>query len=299
MVLLAIAALFYVINALPREAFDEVRHQEVELWFVPIIVLMHLVYLIIAVEIWRRLVYTVSGKMTEFRDAYLQMASVAVGKYIPGKIFGFVARTEQMNRIALPPRLSVLSSVVEQLSILTSGGLVAASAAFFVFPEHRLISGLAFIAILTGSFLLSRNSSGIIAWAQRKKRIVQESPKADRGWSQSWLSFNVAYAALWLINGLILCVIYFTLFDDSITAQKLAALVFANTIGFIVGFLAFFAPGGIGVREAITVAVLAPFLPLRDVLMAAVALRALMVFFDGVNCCILIIGEVIHAKKDA
>lgn len=297
MVLLAIAALVYVINALSLEALGEIRYQNVAPWFVPIIVLMHLVYLVMSAEVWRRLVHAISGTLTTFRDAYLQMTSVAVGKYIPGKIFGLVARTEQMSRIALPPRVSVLSTVVEQLSVLTGGGLVAASAAFFVFPEHRVVLGLAFFALLASFFLLWPYIPGFIAWVQRRTSIVDETPEADNGCSLRLLSFSAAYAALWLINGLILCVIYFSLFDDSVTTQKLAALLFANTIGFIIGFLAFFAPGGLGVREAITVAVLAPFLPLRDALIAAVALRALMVFFDGINCCILIVAEVKHAKK--
>ena len=41
--------------------------------------------------------------------------------------------------------------------------------------------------------------------------------------------------------------------------------------------------------------VLAPFLPVREVVVAAIALRALIVLFDGVNAVILLLGESRHA----
>ena len=102
---------------------------------------------------------------------------------------------------------------------------------------------------------------------------------------------------MWVISGATLCVIYFSVFDATVTVEGVAALILANTIGFIVGFLALFAPGGIGVREATTVAILAPFLPLREALIAAVALRAWIVIFDGINCGIMLIAEMRNTAR--
>ena len=51
-------------------------------------------------------------------------------------------------------------------------------------------------------------------------------------------------------------------------------------------------PVGLGVREAVTTAaVLAPFLPLHEALLAAVAFRAWLVLFDGINAVLLIANE--------
>lgn len=298
-VLLALVALAYVVTALPLEALGDVKYQGLALWFIPAVILMHLGYLVLSAEVWRRLVRIITRTPNRFPDAYLQMASATVGKYIPGKVWGFVARTGQMSRIAVPARLSILSSVIEQLAVLLGGGFVVAGAAFFVFPEYLPGVVLAGIALLAGLVVLSRHVPDLVGWIQRRRGIDEEVPEYAAAGLGQWLQFSVAYAILWLINGLILCVIYFSLFDDAVTLQKVAALIFANTIGFIVGFLAVFAPGGLGVREAITVAVLAPFLPLREALIAAVALRALMVLFDGINCGILIIAELRHAARNA
>jgi uncharacterized membrane protein YbhN (UPF0104 family) len=219
------------------------------------------------------------------------MVSVAAGKYIPGKVWGFVARTGQLSRAEVPARLSILTSVIEQLAVLLGGGLVVVCAALFVFPEHLPGVVLAGLLLLAGLVILSRHVPGVVRWVQRRRGIDEASPPDVDGGLWLWAKFSVAYATLWLINGLALCVIYFSLFDDAVTAQTLAALVLANTIGFIVGFLAVFAPGGIGVREATTVAVLAPFLPIGEALIAVIALRAWMVLFDGVNCGLLLLAE--------
>jgi len=299
MVLLALIALVFVVTALPVEALSEVHFQDLSLWFIPAITLMHLAYLIMSAEVWRRLVHTITGTLSGFSDAYLQMASVAAGKYIPGKVWGFVARTGQLSRIAVPARMSILSSVIEQLAVLFGGGFVVVCAAFVVFPEYLPGVALAGVALLVGLVILSRQAPEIVRWVQRRRGIDEESPQDVAGGLWRWLQFSIAYAILWLISGLILCVIYFSLFDGAITAQKLAALIFANTIGFIVGFLAVFAPGGLGVREAITVAVLSPFVPLREALVAAIALRALMVLFDGINCGFMITAELRNAARNS
>jgi uncharacterized membrane protein YbhN (UPF0104 family) len=297
LVLLALIALVYVVLALPVEALSEVRFQHLSIWFLPTITLMHVAYLLMSAEVWRRLVHTIAGTTTLFSEAYMQMVSVAAGKYVPGKVWGFVARTGQLSRARVPARLSVVTTVIEQIAVLFGGGLVVVCAALFVFPEYLAFVLLAGIGVLAALVVLSRHIPGVVRWVQRRRGIDEASPEDVDGGLWLWLKFTVAYAALWLINGLMLCVIYFSLFDGALTAQSLAALILANTVGFIVGFLAVFAPGGIGVREAITVAALSPFLPVREALIAAIALRAWMVLFDGLNCGIMVIAELRHASQ--
>jgi len=297
-VLLALIALVYVVTALPLEALSDVQFQGLSLWFIPAITLMHLAYLIMSAEVWRRLVNTITGARTRFSEAYLQIVSVAVGKYIPGKVWGFVARTGQLSRASVPARMSILTSVIEQFAVLMGGGLVVICAALVVFPEYLAAIALAGVAMLVGLVILSRYTPEIARWVQRR-RGIDEAPLQDvAGGLWLWLKLTITYSMLWLINGVILCVIYFSLFDGMVTVENLAALILANTIGFIAGFIAVFAPGGLGVREATTVAVLAPFFPIREALIAAIVLRALMVFFDGVNCGIMIFAELKHAARN-
>ncbi len=289
---MALIALVYVVMALPADALSDVRFDGVPWWSVPAIALMHLAYLLMSAEVWRRLVGVVTGTQFRFSESYLQMVSVAAGKYIPGKVWGFVARTGQMSRASIPARMSVLTSVIEQLAVLFGGACVVLVTALVVFPDYLVGIALVGVAMIAGSALLSRHVPEIVNWVRRRKGIDDGAQQAMDGEVWPWLKFSAAYAILWLINGLMLCVIYFSLFDGTVTLHKLAALILANTIGFIIGFLAVFAPGGIGVREAVTVAALSPFLPLREALIAAILLRAWMVLFDGFNCGIMVVAEV-------
>ncbi len=299
LVLLVLIALIYIVAALPFGELGAIRFHAVSPWVIPVILVLHIVYLLASAEVWRRMVFAVSGRLARFSEAYLQMAAVAAGKYVPGKVWGFVARTGQLSRIAVPARLSVTSTVIEQVVVLLGGGLVAIGAAMVIYPEHAFVIALAGAALLAGFFVVFRYVPAIIDRLQKDRADAKSSPVEIRKRPWYWLRFALAYAGLWLVSGLTLCAIYFSLFDVAVTADKLAALILANTIGFIAGFLAIFSPGGLGVREAATVAVLAPFLPVKEALIATIALRAWMVLFDGINGGILLLAELRHAAKSS
>lgn len=299
MILLGLIALVYVVTALPVDALSEVQIENLSLTAVLTITLLHMFYLLLAVEVWRRIVFVITGKCNEFADAYLQMVSVAVGKYVPGKIWGIVARTGQLSKIGVSAQMSLVSSVMEQLVAFLGGGIVLVAAAFFVFPDYTLLVALAGAALLATLVALTRRVPEITRWLQHRQGISEETPPVVDDGIGYWLRFSLAHAVLWLVSGVVLCIIYFSLFGATVTVQGVAALILANTIGFIVGFLAVFAPGGLGVREATTVAILAPFFPMREVLIAAIAMRAWIVLFDGINCGLMLIAEFRHVARSA
>lgn len=296
LVLLALVALIFIVAALPVESFETLRLRSLAWWVIPAITLLHVAYLMLSAEVWRRMVAMLASRRPGFVDAYLQMSAVAVGKYIPGKVWGFVARVGQLRRDAVPTHLSIMSSVIEQILVLAGGGLVVVAAAFIVFPGYRLYIALLGILVIAGVVVVSWNIPAVTRWLRRDDGDA-ELPASAGFRPARLLQFSVAYAALWLISGFILGLIYFSLFDAVASARTFAAIVLANTTGFVVGFLAVFAPGGLGVREAATVAVLAPFLPVREVLIAAIALRAWIVLFDGINAVLLLVGETRRAAR--
>ena len=297
LVLLVLIAIIYLVSALPVEVLNEVRFRDLPTWTIPVLVLLHVAYLFVAAEVWRRLVFVVAGARGTFSDSYLQMVSVAVGKYVPGKIWGIVARTAQLHRVGVSAHMSIVSSVAEQLVVFLAGGIVAIGAAFFVFPVYRPVIAAAGVALLVGPVFLPRLLPVIVRWIQRRRGDDEMATPVLEGGVGQWLQVTLAHVVMWITSGVTLCIIYYSMFDAAITVAGAAALILANTIGFIVGFLAVFAPGGLGVREATTVAVLAPFRPIREALIAAVVLRAWIVLFDGINCGIMLIAELRHTAK--
>jgi uncharacterized membrane protein YbhN (UPF0104 family) len=298
LVLLALAGLAYIAAALPLESLSELRLRHLSWWVIPAIAFLHLIYLFVSAENWRRVIKALTEKRIVYWDAYLQMAAFGVSKYIPGKVWGFVARTGQLKRNGVSAQMSIMSSVVEQLLVLSGGGIIAVGAGIIAFPEYRFGIAALGAALIIGLVLISRNIPAVAKWLNRYRNDINLTQGAVERSPIQFLRLSLAYAIPWLISGMILGIIYFTFFDAMFSNELLAALVLANTIGFIVGFFAVFAPGGLGVREATTTAVLAPFLPVREVLLATIVLRTLIVAFDGINAVILLIGESRQAAKD-
>ena len=298
LVLLALVALVYVASALPIESLSELRLRHLAWWLFPAITLLHLMYLLLSAEVWRRMVRMITKTHTAYSDAYLQMATIAVGKYVPGKLWGFIARAGQLHRHDVPVHMSIVTSVVEQILVLAGGGIVVIGAGLIAFPEHTSSLAVLGATLLIGLLVLLTNVPTVVQWL-RRNRTDADVPENIAGYSLfHFLRYAAAYAVLWLISGLILSIIFFSLFDAIATTENIAALMLANTIGFVVGFFAIFAPGGLGVREATTVAVLAPFFPIREVLIATIVLRAWIVLFDGINAVIMLIGESRRSAKD-
>jgi uncharacterized membrane protein YbhN (UPF0104 family) len=297
-VLLVVTGLFFVLRALPLETLGEIRAKRIAWWSLPLIALLQIVFLFVAAEIWRRVVGLTTGTRITLWSSYLQIAIVAVGKYVPGKVWGFVARAGVMYRQQIPVYLTVMSSVVEQVFVVTGAILIAIIAALIALPEFWLA------IIVIGVFLLlaavvAASRIPVLTQCLLRRRNVQDVPeKIPEFHFESVFKYTLAYGMLWILSGMIFSVIYFSLFDASITRESVAALTLANTAGIVLGFFAFFVPGGIGVREAVATFVLAGFIPMREALLAAVCYRAWMILIDGLNALLILVREASMADRE-
>lgn len=291
LVLMVVSGLIFVVSALPVEMLGEFRSRPIAWWTVPLIAFLQIVFLLLAAEIWRRVVRVLTGSRMELVPSYMQLVAVAVGKYVPGKVWGFLARTGDMYRQQIPVHMSLMSSVVEQLLVLAGALIVAVCAGLIAIPEYRGAILLAGVLSLTGVIAVSMNVPLITKWLLRNRNAGPMPARIDGYHPIGILRFALAYSILWMLSGAIFAIIYFSLFDVAVTTERVAALVLGNTIGIAIGFFAFFIPGGIGVREAIATGVLATFIPVREALLAAVAYRAWMVLIDGVNAVMMLVRE--------
>jgi uncharacterized membrane protein YbhN (UPF0104 family) len=297
-VLLVVAGLFFVVRALPIDALGDIRPKRIAWWSLPLIALLQIVFLFVAAEIWRRVVGLTTGTRITLWSSYLQIALVTVGKYVPGKVWGFVARAGVMYRQQIPVHLSVMSSVVEQVLVVTGALLIAIVAALIALPEYRLaIIGMGGLLLLAATVAASRIPA-LTHWILKRRKVRDIPEKFPDFQAASVLGYTLAYGMLWILSGLIFSIIYFSLFDASITRESVAALTLANTAGIVLGFFAFFVPGGIGVREAVATFVLAGFIPVREALLAAVCYRAWMILIDGLNGLLILAREASAAKRE-
>ena len=296
-VLLVVIGLYFVVRALPFDALGEIRPKRIAWWSLPLIALLQFVFLFLAAEIWRRVVLILTGTHITLWSSYLQLAVVGVGKYVPGKVWGFVARAGEMYRQQIPVHLSVMSSVVEQMLLMTGAILVVVVAALIALPKYWIPIVVIGVILLLAAIVASSRIPALTRWLLRRRNVQDIPEKIPEYRPGSVFRFALAYGVLWILSGLIFSIIYFSLFDASITRESVAALTLANTSGIVLGFFAFFVPGGIGVREAVTTFILAGFIPVREALLAAVCYRAWMILIDGLSALVILGREASMAKR--
>ncbi|MEG3594475.1 MAG: lysylphosphatidylglycerol synthase domain-containing protein [Chloroflexota bacterium] len=203
-------------------------------------------------------------------------AKAQLGKYIPGLGIHFVARLELSASEGITRRTAFLSTVIEISLLLVTAGIVALvaltnvtgskSVAIFIDNISANYGGL-YIAVLTIGFLIAILFINPIPvkWLGDKIGGVDTTKFTYR-----WLIWLIAFNIIrWIAMG-----VGFFMLAKAVYPIGYAEMPFvmgAFTLSWAVGLLVVFAPGGIGVREAMLVVLMEQVMPTG----AAVALAAL------------------------
>lgn len=230
-------------------------------------------------DAWRWIVRIASGLRISLAESFVQIALLLFGKYLPGKIWGVVARGAQLQQQSVPLSSVATATFQEQYMFLVAIAPVCSIAAIVLVPPVvRLPLALVAVSALVlgyygqslafriGHHLLSIMSRGVgptnavASLSKREYAVV------------SW-----RYVAAWAVSGLALVALYLAVFDRPVESRVVGILILANTIGYVAGFIAVFAPAGLGVREAAASSILSFAMPLPDALALSLLSRLLTV----------------------
>ena len=95
-----------------------------------------------------------------------------------------------------------------------------------------------------------------------------------------YVRLYLLYTLHWLADLAIPSAVFLVVSPQWPTTDLLLLLAGANAFGIIVGFFAFFAPGGIGVREGVIVGLMLAYMPLQDAMLFVLAYRLWLVIAD-------------------
>ena len=173
-----------------------------------------------------------------------------LGKYLPGSVWQYAGRVTLGRSRGVPVQTGLVSIAVEVVASLIAAAVVAAlvlplAFAFLAWGALGLLCGIAYV--LRG---------GIAGAAER---VAARAPaRVDRGTVATGLrSVPVAgslYVVGWALYGTAFWLTAHSLFG--VPAADLLHYAGAFAIAWVAGFAVVFAPGGIGVREAVLVALL-------------------------------------------
>ena len=218
-----------------------------------------------SVLLWHRLIHGLGGTSSRLDVARAYFAG-HLAKYIPGKASVLLLRAGMLADRGCRPSVSALTSTYEVLVCMGVGAAVGLTMAPVVWPpairpafEHPLAFGIGVVVVCVVLVPFVARVLGMIA-QKLTPPVVSPSlplplapPTPEASPTQisgrfllGWCFFSVT---TWLVQGLSLgC----TLRSVGVDTSMSDSLIWAGDVSSatFLGFLAMFAPGGLGVREA-------------------------------------------------
>jgi hypothetical protein len=227
----------------------------------------------VLIEAWRRVVLSM-GQQLGFIPAARIWFVASLGKYIPGKVWAVAGTAMLAQRAGVQPSAAVAAALVLQALSLASGALVVGLTAGSIFsdisPELAPVLGVLLLACVGGVGALA--SQPLLDRVNRYLPRAVPPLRAIRPGTLI-LSFGANLVA-WIAYGVALLFLAKGVLPDISLGLLQAIGVF--TCSYLVGFVALFAPGGLGPRESVFLLVLAGDIGLKPAAGLALASRILL-----------------------
>lgn len=185
------------------------------------------------------------GMGQSFGQAILDVGILSVGKYIPGKIIGLMARGAVRDDEFRPTIKSTSISVVEQVVSL----LIGAMTGFYLYLVSSFRMGFPAAALLVASYvLLCALMLRLVVWGVSVIPLLKQRVAISGSISHRKAAIlGVGYGFTWIFTGLSLFPLLATELDVSIRLTIVSVFI----VSMIAGWLAIFSPAGLGIREAV------------------------------------------------
>jgi hypothetical protein len=254
-----VAAAFVFLGLEIQRNLDELRsfRWEVRPGLLVLSVVLLSAVLLWGVAVWRVLLRRF-GAEVPFRPLARTWFLANLSRYIPGVVWQFVSLAQLGPSVGLTPAATVTTLLVQMGFLLLSAGVVGvwllpaeyAGELAGVFGVLRWLSPLALALV---------HPAVIRAGLALVRRITRRSVLEWRGSWAEGVGILLLSAVSWGLYG-----VAFHLFLAAFADVPLAALpavTAINALAFIVGYAAFFAPGGLGFKEGAMALLLAGLVP--------------------------------------
>jgi hypothetical protein len=241
-------------------------------WIVASVLVVFAAYAVL-IEAWRRVVLSM-GERLAFDTAARIWFLASLGKYVPGKVWAVAGAAVLAQRAGVDPSVAVAAALVLQALALASG------AAAIAITAREAFQAVGPGVVPLASVLIAASIAGVAALASqplldRVNRLLPTSFPRLRAIHPAIL--GLAFAAnflAWSAYGVALLLLARGLLPGISLSLGQAIGVF--TCSYLVGFIAVFAPGGLGPRESVFLLMLAGDLGLKPAAGLALASRLLL-----------------------
>lgn len=243
---------------------------------------------------WRRLLSRHTEVRLSLWESAIQMMSVLLGKYLPGKIWGMLARGARMAEMGIAKTDVLALSVLDQYYSVCCGGIVAVCLLLLWLGGPVWLLLLPVLVVGAGGVERMRQ----LAWSWvRRWPKYQHLAELRVDWVES-LQLQAGFAGVWILQSAAISLLHRAFFPSTLSAMDFIWLMASNIVGILVGFLALFAPGGIGVREVVATSMSATIMPWDEALALQLIARVWLVLHEVlVGGAIVALGVKIQRKS--
>src|SRR5881397_993205 len=239
-------------------------------WIALSVLVVFLTYAL-QIESWRRLLAGWTQHLSYRRAARIWLV-VNLGRYIPGKVWSVAGLIVLAQRAGVEAWAAGASAfAIQAVGLGTAVAVVAAAIPGTESPLRLGAAGI--VAVATIGVLAWARGGGAVARLAGRAEPFRPLPLAAVAESAgltlaSWVTYGMAFS--FLARGLGL---------PGTLSLPTATGVFA--LGYILGLLALFAPGGVGVREVVFIGLLTPALGTGGAVALSVGSRVLLTLCEA------------------
>lgn len=220
--------------------------------------------------VWKVVLAAYGAKLSVLRSFQI-LATSQLGKYLPGKVWFTVGRMYLARQFEIPERVSITSVVLEIILMVISGLMIAlltvAAPWAQNFPVKHSLLALAIIVcglIVTYPGIFNR----LVGLATRV--LKRESVQMNLTYG-GIVVLLLLYSVHWFWQGMGFFLLIRSFYEIEIAMWPLMWGLYAAA--WIIGFVSFLTPAGIGVREGVMTFFLSFYMPLSIAIIVALLAR--------------------------
>lgn len=232
--------------------------------------LFWLITLLLLAMAYHFLIVKLGGKPGFLKTAKARAFS-DIGSYVPGKVAPLITRMHYLKGYASGVQI-ITSSAIEIAAVLLSS--IFAFAVIYVL-QPGIFAKYAFVFYALLPLCLVCMHPKVISFLLNLglKLLRKEQTEIKLRYTDI-IKTNLIYSLYWVISGIAVFLIILAVYPISISYFPYVMVSYA--VAWVIGFLSFIVPAGIGVREGVLVYMLALYMPLPVALTAAVGARLLV-----------------------
>lgn len=279
-----IIILFYFLGSAFYREWGSLSHYDWSLrpqWLILSIITLLIFYLFSGIG-WTLILKMIGVNIRITRGTVIYLLSV-YGRYIPGGVWSALGRLYLCRLEGIPDSKSGISILLEQAYPVISAGLVFVISLLF-WPHTGQMTKIFPMLFLLPVFFIFLHPKPFIKIVNPLLALAGRGPVNVSLSFRNMLSLACYYFISWIITGIAFYFFINTFY--AIDPDYIPVLSGIFAISFTAGYLAFFTPAGLGVREGLLSFLLSQFLPVSIAIGASLLSR---LWFIGIEILILMV----------